>query len=361
MKSAMCPKCFAVSDENQYIFTCRREACDMLDTAVEAAATVRDKNGQPACAGCGEPFSNPVCPECGFALIEDASETVTLSVSLVGSQGSGKSHYLSVLIDELKNSVSTAYGCSLFPLGGDATISLYDSQYYRRLFVDGLCLDSTAQEDINPLVYSLVFRQDKPVKTVNLTFYDSCGSNFESITAMANYNRSVYHSGGILFMLEPTQLPAVAEKQAARGAKICDSDAVALLTRIIHLVRTGNAQRNMGKKLDIPIAVCITKLDTLRPMLDVSSFLKSPSRHVREETFDPNDFEACSQEVQSFIEFWGGGELVRQVNAQFSQTGFFGLSSLGAQPEEGGAMRHVAPHRVADPLLWLLWKSKAIG
>jgi hypothetical protein len=96
-------------------------------------------------------------------------------------------------------------------------------------------------------------------------------------------------------------------------------------------------------------------------MLDAASFLRAPSRHLREGSFDSDDFEACNLEAQSLIEFWGGGELVRQVNSQFNSVGFFGLSALGGEPSEGGGVHHIAPHRVADPLLWLLWKSKAIS
>jgi hypothetical protein len=293
--------------------------------------------------------------------MEENPGAASLSVSLVGSQGSGKSHLLSVLVDELKNTVSSAYGCSLFPLGGDSTMELYENFYYRRLYVDGLCLDSTAQEDVNPLVYSLVFQRENGPKSCDLILYDSCGANFEAVTAMASYNRSVYHAGGILFLLEPTQLPSVAEWQASRGGKLCESNAGALLTRVVQLMRAGNGQRNLGKKLDIPIAVCISKLDTLRPLLDASSFLRANSRHLAGAAFDSADFEACQMETQSLIEYWGGGELTRQVHSQFSTVGFFGLSSLGAQPSESGGVHHIKPHRVADPLLWLLWKSHVIA
>jgi hypothetical protein len=361
MKTAMCPKCFTVSGDEQFVYACPREGCKSHSKPLGAAEAVRDRNGQPACPCCGEPYPHPLCPECGFPILDSDADSLSLSISLVGSQGSGKSHYLSVLIDELKNSVSPAYSCSLFPLGGDDTLSLYEKQYYRRLFVDNQCLASTAQDEVSPLIYSLVFQNETRSKSVNLMFYDSCGANFETITAMANHNRSVYHAGGILFMIDPTQVPAVAEWQASRGGRICDSDAGALLTRIVHLVRTGSGQKNLGKKLDIPIAVCLTKLDTLRPMLDAASFLRAPSRHLREGSFDSDDFEACSLEAQSLIEFWGGGELVRQVNTQFANVGFFGVSSLGGEPSESGGVHHIAPHRVTDPLLWLLWKCKAIS
>lgn len=359
MKSAVCPKCFMKTTEEQWVYSCRRSECEMLDRALELSETVSDRNGQPACPGCEEPFASPLCPECGFPVCEDDT-SMSVAVSIIGAQGSGKSHFISVLIDELKNRVAKVYDYSLFPLGGDATLSLYDRQYYKPLFVDGQCLEPSEQDSINPLIYSLVFGREREPKAVGLTLYDSCGDNFESITAMANYNRSIYYSGGILFFIEPSQLPVAAEWIASRGGNICEANPVSLLTRTIRLLRTGNAQKNLGKKLDIPVAVCLTKLDTVRPLLDVSSFLCAPPRHLREAAFDSVDFEACSLEARSLIEAWGGGELVGQITSQFSTYGFFALSALGGEPSSSGGVHHIAPHRVTDPILWLLHKNRVI-
>lgn len=205
-----------------------------------------------------------------------------------------------------------------------------------------------------------MFQQERAPKAIDLIFYDSRGASFESAEAMASLNRSIYHSGGIIFLIDPTQLPHVGEWQASRKGKVCESDPAAMLNRAIQLIRTGSGQKSMRQKLDVPIAVCITKLDMIKPLMDASSFLQAGSRHLREARFDPLDFEACSLEAQSLIEAWGGGEIVRQVTSQFNSYGFFGLSALGGPLANGGGVHHIAPHRVTDPLLWLLWKNKAV-
>lgn len=356
MKSAICPKCFAHVSQPQWIYRCQNEACEIKDESITITASREEK---PACPACGGNLSAPCCPACGYILREEDNETAALSVSIVGAEGSGKSHFLSVLIDELKQQVAKAYSCALYPTGGDDTIVLYEREYFEPLFTRGACLESTEQTDILPLIYTLVSNDERLAKNVGLTFYDACGANFESIAAMAKLNRSIYHSGGIIFLIDPTQLPVVREWQAARGGKICRLDPVAVLARTIYLMRAGMGQKNLQQKIDVPVAVCLTKLDSVGPLLDASSFLTGPSRHLRGSGFDPADFDACSLEAKSLIESWGGGEFISQLNAQFSTFAFFGLSALGNEPS-GGSVHHIAPHRVTDPILWLLWRKKLI-
>lgn len=360
MKSAICPKCFAETIEDNWVYSCRRDTCKAKGVTAQSSQVSRGRGDAPACPECKELYASPLCPLCGFPVRDEEPGSESFSVSLVGAEGCGKSHFISVLIDEIKHRVAKTYNCSLFPLGGDDTISLYERQYYQPLFEHGHILDHTEQDDINPLIYSLVFQNDKPVKTIDLIFYDSCGATFESITSMANSNRSLYHSGGVIFMIEPTQLRVVREWAAAHGKNICEADAVSMLARTVQLIRIGCGQKNMRQKIDVPIAVCISKLDIIRPLLDAGSFLTAPSRHFKEAKFDKLDFDACNLEAQSLIEAWGGGEFVRQVTSQFSDYAFFGISSLGEAPATTGGVNHIAPHRVADPLLWLLSKKNII-
>jgi len=357
MKTATCPKCFAHLTEETLALRCANSACPWAGNTTLAAGAVEGPGGALACPVCGENFSFAYCPECKFPVREDELSEVSLSVSLAGATGCGKSHYVAVLIQELKNRFSKAFECSLFPVGGEKTMSFYEKDYYNPLYVEGKCIPRTRQDEVNPLLYSLVFSDASPIKAFDLTLYDACGKNFESISAMSKLNRSLGRSGGILFLVDPMDLSKVAEKHGVHIAK--PSGAGALLSRTIHLLRTSSGRRSLQKNLDIPIAICLTKLDTIRDMLDASSFVAASSRQMRESAFEKYDFEACNLEMQSFFEASGGGEILKQVSSQFNHYAFFGLSSLGHEPS-GGSVQHVAPHRVADPLLWLFWKNKLI-
>jgi hypothetical protein len=282
-------------------------------------------------------------------------------VSIVGAEGCGKSNYLSVTIDQLRRRMSKTYDCSLYPLGGDDTINHYDTRYYQPLFVRGQCINSTQQEEVTPLLYSLIFSGVPAAgRSCNLTFYDACGANFKSERVMADYNRSVYNARGILFFIDPFQIPAVRENAKATGRPVSGDDPGTLLSRTIHLIRQGGGKRNIRRKIDIPIAVCLTKIDAIRALMDPSSFLLYPSRHIQGPRFDLADYNSSSLEVQSMLESWAAADIVGQVTSQFQDYGFFALSSLGNPPSVNNSINHIAPHRVLDPLLWVLWKNRII-
>ena len=359
MKTAICPKCFSHLTDDTLAYRCANGACPWTGNNTLAAGAATGPGGALACPVCGENFPSAYCPECGFPVREDDLCAMSLSVSLAGAPGSGKSHYLAVLLEELKTRFSKAFECSLFPAGGEKTMSFYERDYYSPLYAGGKCIPRTRQDDVNPLLYSLVFPDGAHVKAFDLTLYDACGKNFESVSAMSTLNRSLGRSGGILFMVDPMDLPKVAEKRGVHSTKSSDGGAAALLSRTIHLLRAGSGRSSLQNNLEVPFAVCLTKLDSIRDLLDVSSFVTAPSRQMREGVFEKYDFEACNVEMQSFFEAFGGGEIIRQVSSQFDHYAFFGLSALGHEPS-GGAVQHIVPHRVADPLLWLFWKNKLI-
>ena len=57
------------------------------------------------------------------------------------------------------------------------------------------------------------------------------------------------------------------------------------------------------------------------------------------------------------IEQWGGDALLRMLDSNYEKYRLFGASALGAEPQYQSRTvnsRGVLPHRVAEPLLWLM-------
>lgn len=355
MKTILCPKCFSKHDISQLAYGCANSDCER-----EAIPTTVEERQPANCSACGKAMTMRFCPDCGFQLVIGKDSAESLPISIVGTQGSGKSHYLSVLINEIRQTIGKAYHCSLYPLGGDDTIQQYETHYYNPLYLGKETIPSTIQDSIRPMMYSLVFNEDRSGKTCNLTFYDAAGENFRNERVMADYNRSVYNSRGILFLIDPTQLPAIREDFESRNLPISGEDFSSQLARTIQLIRQGKSQQNLKEKIEIPIAVCITKMDLLRDKLDPSSFLRYASRHLQQDAFDLVDYNACNMEMQSLIQHWGGADLINQIRSQFSKAAFFGISSLGSAPDAEGQIQHIAPFRVSDPFLWLLAQNQMI-
>ena len=358
MNMKLCPKCFAPVEEAG--FACCAPHCSRAGIPVSFAPG--QKGGTiPLCPACRTRMTVKVCLECGFELDPDALQRGLLSFSLVGAQGAGKSNYLAVLMRELAGEFCRVYGATLYPTGGDRTMDRYQRTYARPLFDLGVCVPPTDREDVDPLTYTLLFPPNSPAgKTCSLAFYDAYGKNFGSEANMALYNRSIYHSSGLLLMVDPGQLPALRELRKAKGLPVVPGDPQALLLRTVHLLRAGLGLESVDKKIPVPLAICITKMDTIFPQLDSASFLKDPSRNLRRPMASASDFASCSLEMESLLEVWGAGEFLGHVKSQFQDWSFFGLSALGASPSEQGEIPRISPHRVLDPLLWLLWRNQIL-
>jgi len=348
-----------------YRYACQNPACTRAGIPVEEGLPEAQAGEQKApqtdhvCAECGEEMTLRICPDCGFEVEAEELRRGFMSISLIGNTGSGKSNYLAVLIDRLRSEMCKVYGCTLYPTGGDRTMNYYEREYRYPLYEKGVCVAGTQQEDLNPLTYTLLFDEQagKSGKSVSLAFYDSCGEKLETQQEMAAMGRRLLSSGGILLLIDPSQLPVIRESRKAKKLPIIPSDAQALLLRTIHIIRAGLAEGEVEKKIDIPIAVCLTKLDSVYPHLDPSSFVGAPSRNMRRPMLNHADISSCNLEMIALMESWGAGEFVRHVRGQFTTCSFFGLSALGSQPGSRNEVARISPHRVLDPLLWLLWRQ----
>jgi hypothetical protein len=50
---------------------------------------------------------------------------------------------------------------------------------------------------------------------------------------------------------------------------------------------------------------------------------------------------------------WGGWDFPQQLSLNYKKYAYFGLSALGKTPK-GQSIDVIRPHRIEDPLLWLL-------
>ena len=365
-KMRSCPKCPSLMED--YRYACHNPVCRVAGIPVEDGAPEPEtgkpntSRATPACTACAEVMTLRVCPDCGFEVEAEEMRRGFMSVSILGNAGCGKSNYLAVLIDQLRGEMCKVYGCTLYPTGGDRTMNYYEREYRRPLYEKGVCVPSTLQEDLNPLTYTLLFdgKTGQAGGSVGLAFYDSCGEKLESKYDMAAMGRRLLSSGGILLLIDPSQLPAIRAARKAKNLPVLPTDAQALLLRTVHLIRAGFAAGETENKIDIPIAVCLTKLDIILPHLDPASFVGAPSRNERRPMLNHADISSCNLEMMALLESWGAGEFVRHVRGQFATSCFFGLSSLGCQPGSQNEVDRVSPHRVLDPLLWLLWRRNIL-
>jgi hypothetical protein len=113
----------------------------------------------------------------------------------------------------------------------------------------------------------------------------------------------------------------------------------------------------VGNKINVPIAITVSKVDVLSPIVDPGSPLNIAGEH--QNALNLTDAQSVSTEVSRYLRRWIGSNFCNNIESSFSQFQYFGVSSLGHQPD---AQHPVVtnPLRVEDPFLWLLYKTGLI-
>lgn len=315
------------------------------------------KRGKPVRCACGAP-TRPVCPECHCNLPQRFAEAPSRSMALIGTRASGKSHFIAVVLHELEHRVGPRYDGTLTALD-DATRNRIDRDLYPRLYESGVVLAQTqsareAASTREPLVARLTLAG----RPSNLVFFDAAGEDLESLDVLEREGRYVTQSDGLILLIDPLQIDAVRDDLAG-DVELPDAtaDVYATLGRLAGLLREARGIP-AGKPIDVPLAIAISKVDALRDLLPPSHPLFTLPRH--DEAFDRTVARNISEALRADAVGWIGERLDRLLREEFAEYSFFGVSALGSSPIEGRLRSGVAPHRVEDPVLWLLDEWGAI-
>lgn len=175
---------------------------------------------------------------------------------------------------------------------------------------------------------------------------------------MATENKYIYNSSGIIFLMDPLQIPDVRLNLNPKTPLPNENtEAEDMLARTANLIRKANNLKPDGL-IDIPVAVAFSKIDALDSILDPSTCLNYPSKHTN--FFDTEDFQDVNSEMESLVKEWSGDSLIQQLKHNFKEHAFFGLTSLGCNPHGSQKISKLRPRRVEDPFLWLLWNHKLV-
>jgi hypothetical protein len=303
-------------------------------------------------------------------------------VAIIGTRASGKSNFFGVLIDALTRRFASEVGFTIFgqetfsvdearPTNSDA---LYRKRYHNRLFnpttpeaVPPTDRASAISSDQNPRI-PLIYRMQFPGRgwldrlrgraALDLVIFDSAGEDLrdDDPQTLEQFYRFLLHAAGIIFLIDPTQVQGIRARLApdvrARCPLVHDDAPDRLLTRVINFFQSRRGLAP-GRQVPMPVAFAFSKSDVLRGAIDRGARLHHDSRHLG--GFNRADREQVSGEVEACLARWGEQRLVDLVRGLFADHSFFALSALGQMPD-GLSIRAVEPVRVADPLLWILWR-----
>ena len=347
-----------------------------LGHVVKREVSVRDcfRVSAVNCDKCGHP-TLPICPRCHNTLPDTTLSGCDNIISVVGTRSSGKSHYIAVLVNELQRRIAPALGATVQGFvdmsGAYNADAIYRRTKYDRLYGRQETLELTQSnftgmrgEDKQPLVYTFEYvgRARGRKGRFTLAFFDAAGEDLQDAHLMATVNRYLGHSAGIIFLMDPLQVPEVlARVESAAGHVSHSTGAVAgfapdtVLANISALIRQSRGLKP-GRPIDIPVALTFSKYDEVAKLVPGAAAAAAPSPHCAAGGFVEADRVAVDAEMRSLLGAWGLQPLLMQMQANYRNFSLFAVSSLGMgnAPDGAGRVHRPLPHRVEDPLLWIM-------
>lgn len=332
-----------------------------------------NENGK--CPTCGGRTNLRACPECHTPLPADFAESRSPMIGLVGSKGSGKTVLMTVLVKQLRDRIGKVFDADIMLAtdnpDGHQGVSDYQANRETPLFKGGQlppptsALGTTTRQHSAPVLLS--WRQETrfmgrtSIRSTMLSFVDAAGEDLGSVTSAFTL-QYLSVCDGLIVILDPFALPGARATLNLPNAAVKVDEGVPLQV-VNNLTQTLRIEHNLKKKqkVSIPVAVVFTKIDAFFPTLDRGNPLMTtaPAAPV----YAAADGEAVHEHMLALMHGWNAQDIDTHMRLNYSNFRYFGVSALGAEPdyEQGNvAAGGVRPHRVEDPVLWLLAKTGTV-
>ncbi len=355
MAPTVCPHCFERRSLKQLDMHC---PVPCGKDAVQFAPADACPHGRP-------PQSARRCPGCGAALEYDYLHTQGRPIALIGATSSGKTTFVSVLVHELRNRVGADFDGMAVEFVGDLSRRRYDEHfggplYGRRELPAGTRrIAAEKDERLVPLLFTLKFPRRglralarNRVDPAMMVFFDTGGEDVTNHEEMERLARYLTFARGIVLVVDPLQIPGVGVRVPGDVPPNPMTEQAQVVSQLAARLRA-EQRVSLSKRLSVPLAIALSKVDALDSMLADQSPLRR--QHTHPGGYDEADGGHIHDDVRAWLHRWYGPEFDSVVARNFSNYRYFGFSALGLPPV-GNAVdpAGIHPLRVEDPVLWLL-------
>ena len=390
MPTTPCPFCFRTIDSSRLAYQCAgrgsiecKKAGDevrkwLVGSTVETYPTFmppEGRNGITNCPACGGPAKRRACPECHTALPIDFADSKSPMIGLVGSKGSGKTVLMTVLIRHLRDVIGRRFDADiriatdnpdghrgLSDYQANREVPLYD---HRTLPTATSPLGTAGRRRATPVVLRwrqrVARRFGSVLKSTVLSFVDTAGEDLDDQdTAFTLQYLAVCDA--LIITLDPFALPGARVRLNLPEAAMHVADDVPLdvMANITELLRTEHGVPN-NKKITLPVAIVFTKIDAFYPALDRQNPIMATAPKVP--SYNNADGQAVHEHMLALLHEWHADDIDTHMRLNYIDYRYFAISALGAEPDYVTgkvALGGVRPHRVEDPVLWLLSKTGTV-
>ncbi len=300
-----------------------------------------------------------ICPHCHNVLPSEFGKYPVKYISIVGITSSGKTVYLSQLLNQIEE---------FFVRAGLTVVGTYEEAErfleYHKIQKDlPLPRGNAADGLMPPLALNVKCNQTQQIYT--LVFYDIAGENCVRPLQMEKYGPFIRNSDGILFMIDPEQFLGSLTKDGEFEKEAHSPDKV-----IAAMWNAFVTSENKEGRSSIPLAVILSKSDTQTEVLDYRSALFSniSYQNYPDHEIPLKAFAATDMEVRRLLTQLNRNKteiLCNKLNECFPTHSFFAVSALNAKPQEQKAaydgdcyMLDEDPEtvRVEEPVFWILYR-----
>lgn len=387
MAKIVCPYCFRDFNRSDVMFRCNNDNCENIKDDSLSEFWGQERKIQPAfsnnlgtfarlldkmpnsatCPSCNRESYSVICPHCHNRIPKPMVEKKGYIISIIGARSSGKTNYITVLIDQLM-----MHGEKLGELGimasgisddsKDNTQNRYANDFYNVLFKRKELPPQTQVGDKKskvPLIYTI---HNKNVPPLYLVFYDTAGENFNERKNIENNVRFLDESDAVIFLFDTFAIPYVHEKLNLKQDIELEYDVI--LANIIEHFTDGNKEK-AAKHFKKPMALAFSKIDAILQNADAFADTSIPgmsldqnSPYLQGNGVSMSDIDGMSDGIRTALKLWKQGNFINNVEANYKNLKYFGFSALGSAPNDDGTVTSINPYRVLDPLVWILDQFK---
>ena len=386
--TAVCPFCFERIDSSRLWYQCLGRGNTECKKEVDEArkrltkstretyptfAPPEKATGPGRCPECGGKTNLRACPECHTALPSDFADSKSPMIGLVGSKGSGKTVLMTVLVKHLKDVVGKRYDAAVRLAtdnpDGHQGLSDYQANREAPLYKERVLPPQTDQMAKRGHAAPLLLRWQQEtsrlgrtsVRSTLLSFIDTAGEDLNDVSSALTL-KYLSVCDGLIVVLDPFALPGARARLNLPDAAI-NADDDAPLDVVNHITELLKVEHNVKRrrKIALPVAVVFTKIDAFFPALDRGNALMAAAPAVA--AYHSGDGQTVHEHMLALLHEWNAEDIDTHMRLNYTDYRYFGVSALGAEPDyetNQVAAGGVRPHRVEDPVLWLLSKAGTV-
>ncbi len=322
------------------------------------------------------------CPHCRGRLPTSFLSQNHLIFSVVGAPSSGKSYYLSTLLQLLPEELIRHHGAVL--QDGDPSGNVQLNEMKNRLFSATNPADAfISKTDFEGLMYEQLPRNGKTValprpfvyhlrqmqdadKRVALVFYDNAGEHFKPTISLDDSPGALHvaASSALFFLYDPTANRAFRKRLRRKRdpqlrSRATDEQDTILAEMGIRVKKL--KAKDSHELVDTPLAIMVGKCDVWRSILPENALAIPEGRPLNESEIEQN-----SEAVRSLLLEYSP-TIVANAESISTRVRYFPISPLGHSPKEitegpltgklAPSPRRLKPLLATTPTLWALERS----